>query len=156
MTIVEELDQQADAARTAAITAVEAQLSTLLAQMHASIRDAATAIHPALQPFGLKLLRLLSRRGPLHAGAAAEALMVDKSTISRQVRALEDLKLLELQPDPTDGRCRILALTAFGSEELGRARIKDKALVHSRLDSWSADDLEQLAGLLDRLNRSVQ
>ncbi|RNE56628.1 MarR family winged helix-turn-helix transcriptional regulator [Cryobacterium tepidiphilum] len=148
--------EQTDAETVAAIAAVEEQLGRLISHVRASMRDAATAMHPALQPFGLKLLRLLARCGPLHAGAAAEALMVDKSVISRQVRALEDLKLLELQPDPADGRVRILALTAFGKDELHRAHVKDKAMVHSRLSSWSAGDLNELASLLARLNSSVE
>lgn len=156
MPVTEELSEQADAETVVAIAAVEEQLGRLIAHVRSSMRDAATAIHPALQPFGLKLLRLLARCGPLHAGAAAEALMVDKSVISRQVRALEDLKLLELEPDPADGRVRILALTAFGAEELHRAHVKDKAMVHSRLSSWPTDDLNQLATLLARLNQSVQ
>lgn len=155
MPVMEELNGRTDAETLAAIAGVEEQLTRLIAQVGASIRDAATAIDPALQPFGLKLLRLLARCGPIHAGAAAEALMVDKSVISRQVRALEDLKLLELQPDPADGRVRILALTQFGAEELHRARAKDQALVQSRLSSWTTEDLHQLASLLARLTSSA-
>jgi len=150
MPVTEEPSGRTDAETLAAIAGVEEQLGRLIAQMRASIRDAATAIDPALQPFGLKLLRLLARCGPVHAGAAAEALMVDKSVISRQVRALEVLKLLELQPDSADGRVRILALTPFGAEELQRARAKDQALVHSRLSSWATEDLNQLVSLLAR------
>jgi DNA-binding MarR family transcriptional regulator len=156
MPVIDELNERTDAETRAAIAGVEEQLGRLVALMGASIRDAATAIDPALQPFGLKLLRLLARCGPIHAGAAAEALMVDKSVISRQVRALEDLKLLELQPDSADGRVRILALTAFGAEELQRARAKDKAMAYSRLSSWPVEDLNQLASLLARLNSSSE
>lgn len=148
--------EQTDAETVAAIAAVEEQLGRLVSHVRATMRDAATTIDPALQPFGLKLLRLLARCGSLHAGAAAEALMVDKSVISRQARALEDLKLLELQPDPADGRVRILALTAFGADELHRAHVKDKAMVHSRLSSWEADDLNRLAALLARLTASTE
>jgi len=156
MPVIEELTEQSDAETLAAIAAVEEQLGRLVSHVRASVRDAAAAIDPALQPFGLKLLRLLARCGPLHAGAAAEALIVDKSVISRQVRALEDLKLLELQPDPADGRVRILALTPFGSEQLALARMKDKEMVHRRLGAWPNEDLNQLATLLARLTATVE
>lgn len=136
----------------AAIAEVEEQMSVLAGHIHTSTRDSALSIDPALQPFGLKLLRTLARCGPTHASALAESLAVDKSVISRQARLLEELGLIELQTDPDDGRARFLEITATAVEKIAEVRADKKALVDRRLSAWSIADLRQFAALLARLN----
>ncbi|MBG6056782.1 DNA-binding MarR family transcriptional regulator [Cryobacterium sp. MP_M5] len=136
----------------AAIAEVEEQMSVLAGHIRASMRDAALSIDPALQPFGLKMLRLLARCGPTHASAVAAALYVDKSVISRQARLLCDLGLLETQVDPADGRARFLAVTPEAVRKLAEVRAGDTAIVHRRLGSWPAGELRELARLLAKLN----
>jgi DNA-binding MarR family transcriptional regulator len=136
------------------IREVEEQMSVLAGHIRASMRDTALTVDPALQPFGLKLLRLLVRCGPTQASAAAEALFVDRSAISRQARHLERLGLIELQVDPNDGRGRILAATPTAEERLINARANDKVLIHQRLASWSPDDLHRFAAYIARLNEA--
>lgn len=137
---------------SAAIAEVEEQMSVLAGHIGRSIRDAALAIDPTLQPFGLKLLRYLERFGPTHASVVAEALVVDRSVISRQCRLLQELDLMELQDDPADGRARFLALTPEAVRRLDEGRAHSKLLVHGRLKAWSRDDLLQFAALIARLN----
>jgi hypothetical protein len=72
-------DAAADAAASAAIAEVEEQMSVLAGHIRTSIRDAAVRVDPTLQPFGLKVLRMLNRCGPLHAGSLADHLFVDRS-----------------------------------------------------------------------------
>ena len=129
---------------------VEENLRMLIQVVRATMCDAAKAVDPALSIFGLKVLHLLKRAGPLHPGTAAEVLMVDKSVISRQIRQLEELGLVEVQPDPMDGRARLLVLTPAAE-----ARV---TAVHSGiildpevLGSWSVEELHQFAGYLARL-----
>ena len=136
----------------AAIAEVEEQMSVLAGHIRASMRDASLSIDPALQPFGLKMLRLLARCGPTHASAVAAALYVDKSVISRQARLLCDLGLLETQVDPADGRARFLAVTPVAARKLAEVRAGDTAIVHRRLGSWPAGELRELARLLAKLN----
>jgi DNA-binding MarR family transcriptional regulator len=135
-----------------AIGAVEVQMGELAGNIRASLRDAAVCVDPALAPFGLKVLRVLARSGPMHASAVADNLFVDRSVISRQARQLEELGLIELQADPTDGRARFLALTSEALERLSTARATDSLLSHSRLSTWSVDDLHRFAGYIARLN----
>ena len=86
---------------------------------------------------------------------AGRLLMTDRSVISRQVRQLEDMGLIELQADPGDGRARFLALTPLAHKRLKEVRATDKVLLHSRLSSWPADDLHQFAAFIARLNEPV-
>ncbi len=42
--------------------------------------------------------------------------------MSRQLRALEDLGLVAREPDPADGRARLVHLTEEGRSRVGRVR----------------------------------
>jgi len=135
-----------------ALAEVEEQMNTLAGLIRRSMRDIALSIDPTLQPFGLKVLRLLSRNGPTHASAVAEALAVDRSIVSRQAAQLHELGLIEVQTDPSDGRARVLALTPAAVEKLAEIRAGKQAVVTRRLGAWPEDDLRQFAALIARLN----
>jgi DNA-binding MarR family transcriptional regulator len=135
-----------------ALAEVEEQMLELAAYVRGAIREAATNIDPALQPFGLKILRMLRRCGPTHASALAESLDVDRSVISRQARLLEELGLLELAADPADGRARFLAATPLAIEKMQAVPGSDRSFIHGRLAGWPEADLHQFAALLKRLN----
>jgi len=129
---------------------VEQNLRLLTEVVRSRMREAARGVDPSLSLFGLKVLQLLKRFGPLHSGAVAELLMVDKSVISRQSRQLEVLGLIEVQPDPADGRVRVLVLTPAAAERVTAVQtgiMLDPAV----LGSWSTEDLHRFAGYLARL-----
>ncbi|MDK1361976.1 MarR family transcriptional regulator [Arthrobacter sp. zg-Y1219] len=137
-------------ARASAISDVEESLRLLTESVRASMRDAAKGIDPALPLFGLKILQLLKRVGATQSGAVAEMMMVDKSVISRHSRHLEELGLIEVKPDPKDGRARLLGLTPAAAERV-QAIQTGIMLDHDILQSWSAADLRQFSGYLSRL-----
>lgn len=136
----------------AAIAEVEEQMNILAGLIRRSIRDAALSVDPALQPFGLKVLGLLSRCGPTHASSVAEALVVDRSVVSRQAAQLQELGLIKVQTDPSDGRARVLALTPVAERKLAEMRAGNTAMVQRRLGSWPEEDVRQFAALIARLN----
>jgi DNA-binding MarR family transcriptional regulator len=135
-----------------ALAEVEEQMVELAAHVRSAIREAATHIDPALQPFGLKILRMLRRCGPTHASVLAESLDVDRSVISRQARLLEELGLLELAADPADGRAKFLAPTPLAVEKMSAVPGSDKSFVNGRLAGWSETDLHEFTRLLKKLN----
>lgn len=109
-----------------------------------------------LELTAILLLKVLLHEGPLRPSALADALGVDASTVSRQVRHLEDRGLLERTADPDDRRASRLAL----SEE-GRARLEEgaqcrRALVADLLESWSDEDRDRLKTLLTRLHTDLE
>lgn len=89
--------------------------------------------------------------GTVRLSALAAELDVDLSTMSRQVRAIEDAGLLVRSPDPVDGRAVVLALTAEGTEVLKRMRATRRTLVGQQLEDWTDQDVADLARLLRRL-----
>ncbi|AZZ47902.1 MarR family transcriptional regulator [Rathayibacter rathayi] len=134
-----------------ALHEVEEQLTVLAVQVRLAVRDAAASIDPALPPFGLRLLRMLERCGPVHSGAAAERLGVDRSAISRQARQLADLGLVDMTSDPADGRARFLSLSAAGCERMRDLGGQQRQRMQEALSAWPEADLRAFAGYLERL-----
>jgi len=89
--------------------------------------------------------------GTVGLSSLAAELDVDLSTMSRQVRTVEQAGLLARTADPADGRAVVLALTDDGTEVLKRIRATRRSLVGSQLDDWSDEDVADLARLLHRL-----
>jgi DNA-binding MarR family transcriptional regulator len=140
----------------AAVVEVEEQLSLLARTVRASMRQTAAAIDPALTPFGLKILRVLARSGPMHSSSVAEFLEVDRSIVSRHAKHLEEQGLIELRPDPSDGRCRFLEATEDALARMAQNNAISNSMLHHHLDAWSNDDLRQFAEYLHRLGSPTQ
>ncbi|GMA33301.1 MarR family winged helix-turn-helix transcriptional regulator [Litorihabitans aurantiacus] len=95
----------------AAVALVEEQVSVLFQRAKLLWRRAAESVHPDLQPVGYRMLNYLVRRGPTNAGVLADFLDTDRSVVSRQAKVLGGLELITVEPDPADGRGRLLRAT---------------------------------------------
>ena len=137
------------------IASVEEQLRLLFVRVRALWKEAAAAVHPDLQPVGYKILSSVVHRGRMHAGALADALEIDKSVVSRQVKQLEALGLAQSVADPNDGRARFIEATPAAMESIGLRGSRVQRQLHSLLRTWSGDDVDELARLLGRLTAGV-
>lgn len=115
------------------------------------------AEHPdAVERATYLLLVHLVKGGPRRAGALAEAVHSDPSTISRQIGHLVKLGFVLRTADPVDGRATLLAATAEGRrvfEENRRLRNERFAQI---LADWSAPDRTALAAMLARLAGAIE
>ncbi|MGI8680511.1 MAG: MarR family winged helix-turn-helix transcriptional regulator [Jatrophihabitans sp.] len=96
------------------------------------------------------LLKCVRHEGPMRAGALADCVHSDPSTVSRQVAALVKDGLLERRADPDDGRASLLVCTPQADAVLcdhDELRINHFAQM---LVGWSRDDVTQLSALLRR------
>lgn len=144
-------DADGDDAIAAGIAEVEEQMTALAGRIRATTREAAAAIHPELPPIGYKMLRVIRRCGSAHASAVADQLGVDRSVVSRQLRQLQDLGLVEVGADAQDGRVRVLALTPAGRAGIDADDAQGSRLIRG-LGTWDRTDLDAFAGFLARLN----
>ncbi|MET4639810.1 MarR family winged helix-turn-helix transcriptional regulator [Mycetocola sp. 2940] len=144
-----------DDRHAAAILTAEDSISTLSRKLQLIVRNAATAVDPSLQPVSYRLLRTIQRCGTVQASVAADMLVVDRSVISRQVRQLENLGLVETRTDPVDGRARILALTEEGTLRMRSVNPTNRTILHGLLASWSAEELESFSAQVERLNEAA-
>src|SRR5829696_5973931 len=88
------------------IASVEEQLRLLFVRVRAVWKEAAAAVHPELQPVGYKILSVVVRRGPMHAGALAVRPKMDKSNVTRRENHLETLVVNESVVGRHDRRAR--------------------------------------------------
>ncbi|MFG1921229.1 MarR family winged helix-turn-helix transcriptional regulator [Cryptosporangium sp. NPDC048952] len=111
------------------------------AHQAASVGEAASAAYGLLFP--------LAER-PQRAGALAEAVHADPSTVSRQIAQLVDRGLVERQPDPADGRACVLVPTESGHETMAALRRRRDEHLAAVLQHWPAEDVHELVDLLSR------
>jgi DNA-binding MarR family transcriptional regulator len=96
------------------------------------------------------LLVHLVKDGPRRAGALADAVHSDPSTVSRQVAHLVQLGLVERVADPADGRASLLVATAEGRRVFDENRQLRNRSIAALLAGWPDDDRHAFALLLTR------
>ena len=124
----------------------------------ANARRAALALtslyDEALAPHGLKvtqfsLLHAVKRRTDPNLGAVAEATGLDRSTLGRNLRVLEDAGLVALAPG-RDQRDRVVRLTERG-EATVRAATKAWLRLQQRVAAALGEDAERLVAVTRRV-----
>ncbi|KZE91904.1 MarR family winged helix-turn-helix transcriptional regulator [Microbacterium sp. TNHR37B] len=144
------------AARTRAVRALEAEFGELINQFRRIITDNANRVSPGMLPGAYKVFTTIARRESVTQTALAEHLLVDKGQLSRTVRELERLGLVERAPDPSDGRSSLLSATPFGRERLEAARGPQEDLLLRSLEDWPEEDIRSLTRLLHALTSGVR
>jgi DNA-binding MarR family transcriptional regulator len=94
----------------------------------------------------------LANGGPRRAGALADCVHVDPSTVSRQIDQLVRMGLVERRADPQDRRATLVAATEAGTALHRRVRQARERMLAGLLGDWPARDVDRLTELLTRLN----
>ncbi|WP_051115974.1 MarR family winged helix-turn-helix transcriptional regulator [Streptomyces sp. PsTaAH-124] len=115
-------------------------------------RASAGRMHPELSLVSYTLLGHLEERGGCRATDLAAHYALDKSTVSRQVAALERTGLIERLLDPEDHRVQVLQLTDAGRQLLLQVTDSRRAAFKERLADWPEEDLRRFADYLTRYN----
>ncbi|MFC9324524.1 MarR family winged helix-turn-helix transcriptional regulator [Kitasatospora sp. NPDC057015] len=113
-------------------------------------RHKASQLHPDLSLVTYSILDLMNERGGCRAADVAAYFMLDKSTVSRQVGALERLGLLARETDPDDQRGQILRPTAAGLALLREAAEQRRLAFTERFTDWADEDVARFADYLAR------
>ncbi|MFS8199921.1 MarR family winged helix-turn-helix transcriptional regulator [Streptomyces sp. CWNU-52B] len=115
-------------------------------------RASAGRMHPELSLVSYTLLAHLETNDGCRATDLAAHYALDKSTVSRQVSALEGAGLIERRSDPQDQRVLVLHLTPAGTEILAQVTASRRIAFRERLAGWPEEDLRRFAGYLLRYN----
>ncbi len=107
-----------------------------------------------LETWGFDVLAALRRAGAPHTLSPSQLMqetMVTSGTMTNRLDRLEELKLINRQPDPNDGRGSLVTLTALGMKKVDAAL--DHLLENERtfLTDLSKAEHQQLADLLSKL-----
>ncbi|MDI9888395.1 MarR family transcriptional regulator [Streptomyces sp. HNM0645] len=132
--------------------ALERELAVFLRRARASSGEMAREVHPELEPAAYGLLVRLEESGAQRATDLAGYFGVGKATMSRQLRALEELGLVTREPDPADGRASLVALTDEGLSRFRAVRTARRDRYVRKLAGWDRGEVAELARLLHQLN----
>ena len=136
----------------------DAAIETIQREMTAFARRArasAGRMHPELSLVSYTLLGHLEESGGCRATDLAAHYALDKSTVSRQVTALERAGLVERRLDPEDHRVQVLHLTEAGRRILAQVTESRRQAFRERLAGWPEEDLERFATYLLRYNATA-
>ncbi len=98
----------------------------------------------------ITLLRMVLEHEPVRVSDLAAWQGVDKSTVTPQVRRLEDRGLVTRHGHPADRRAVLLTVTEPGRQQLREMDEVGAHLFDRALDGWSDADRRALAVLLQR------
>lgn len=124
-------------------------LSKAYQELHARF-DAETGSY-GIVPRHLGVLLLVTRRGALRQSEIADALRLDRTTVTYLVDDLEARGWVERGRDPEDRRAHAVSATAEGERVLEELRPHVEAAERAFLEPLSAAESNQLRSLLARL-----
>lgn len=102
------------------------------------------------------LLSELDASGSLGINMLADKLLLNISTASRQVAALETKKYIYRYPDPKNGRISLIQITEEGQAILHKVQKARYNVYKEVLHDWSEEELTLLDANLTRLNRDFK
>lgn len=108
-----------------------------------------------LSPIDEHLVRTVLANGPVRITDLAVWQGVDKSTITPQVRRLEQRGLVKRSPDPGDGRAALLTVTVKGRRTCERMDATAVAFISDALQEWPEEDREAFAALFSRFAENL-
>ncbi len=95
------------------------------------------------------------RHGPLTPGELAEVERISAPSMTRTVNCLVDKGLVAREDHPSDGRCKVLTLTASGHDLLDRvAQARNDWMVH-QLEGLTDAERQLLREATDLLTQVV-
>ncbi|WP_406112397.1 MarR family winged helix-turn-helix transcriptional regulator [Kitasatospora purpeofusca] len=137
------------------LLAVEREVGVLFRRGRARVAELSRRVHPQLEGMAYSLLGHVEQAGPVRVTDVGVHFAVGKATISRQIRALEELGLLAREADPLDRRSALVSLTEDGRRRYLAARDARMDRVRQLMADWSEEDVVRFAGLLHRFNDVV-
>jgi DNA-binding MarR family transcriptional regulator len=145
-----------DPSRTVPADLERALTQVARAILHLGVPQHALAEGKALDKSGYWLLVRVSEHGPIRLSDLAEAVELDLSTVSRQMRDLVHGGLITKVPDPHDGRASFLSLSARGAAVLESVSEARREALADALNDWSEEERAILATGLFRLASGLQ
>lgn len=130
------------------------ELERVEAALMAVVRGAMHGSHQfesGVDRAGYITLVSLARRGPLRQTDLACGMNLDLSTVSRQIKSLEELGYVKRVADAADRRASTLSVTAAGRREIARQRDVRWSPVAQRLAQIPAEKRATLLDFLEQL-----
>lgn len=144
-------DPVAIAKRCPSIRALEYELAFLVRRLEAMRRR----YDYGLERAHYLLLLLLEEKDCQSVGRLAQAVNLDASTVTRQIRAMQQAGLVEKQPNPEDRRGGFMRITPAGREAMECTRWRRLERVGRGFRDWDDSERAEFARLMARFSREL-
>ena len=108
-----------------------------------------------LKPRQLRILDLLADRGPVGQRELAELMGIDHSVLVNLLNPLEAERLIKRERDAADRRRHLVSIASAGRRRLAEADQAFRDAEDAFFASLTADEREQLHGMLSRLREAT-
>lgn len=119
--------------------------------MEASRRFRSRHPEDEVDPSSFPLAKQLMCHDAMRVSDLATRLGLDASTVSRQIKHLEDKGMVERTPDPADGRASLVQISSAGQASMQAAFRRRYERIKTALEPWTDADRDRLQALLTRL-----
>ena len=119
------------------------------------VRSAHERGRPDLKPAHNFLFAILGDDGDRAANLAARA-GITRQSMGEVIRDLVDIGILEMAPDPQDGRSALISANGAGRERLRRLRGRKNAYLARRMRDMPAADIEALERAAEILEQMLE
>lgn len=116
----------------------------------------ATGAFGGLERSAYLILAILTEQGSTSVNVLADRLVLNASTITRQVDAMAAAGLVERSRHPSDRRVTLVSATQRGAEAFANNRLTRHRLYERVIGAWPEADRRRLAELLTRLNLDLE
>jgi DNA-binding MarR family transcriptional regulator len=113
-------------------------------------------VEPSLSWTDAWLLGRIADTGPVRLSSLAAWQEVDRSTMTTQVRRLENLGLVDRSTDPEDGRAVLVRATHAGAARHRQTKGTARSVYESLIQDWSAEDLAAAERVARRLTSTLE
>lgn len=137
------------------IADLEREVAVLLRQEGAASGRLGRETHPDLTAATYGLLAHLADHDRHRPTEIAEHIGVASPVVSRRLKLLETLGLIERLPAPNDGRAYLVGLTDEGRHRVAAVKDVRSRRLGELVESWPERDVRTLAELLAKLNGSA-
>ena len=141
--------------RAESLRDLEQEVGVMIRRIRRVLWERARAIHPDLQPASYLMLAYLAEHGELRASALADALVIDKGAVSRQLGHLVELGLVDRTPDPADGRASLLSASEAAVSRINAVVEDRRRWLDEQLGDWTDEELSDFAQVLGRYNAAL-
>jgi DNA-binding MarR family transcriptional regulator len=128
------------------------QISALISASHALNVRTAAAFDSSIQPAAFHIVRWLYSYGPTSASVLAESTAMDRSSVSRLIKHLENLGYVRREDSPNDRRAILLTLTDLGRQKTFDALQDKEFIFYERIAQWDNQQLETFIQMLQEFN----
>lgn len=135
-----------------AIRAISESFDRLATGARRTVRASATQLADGLQPAAWPVFREVVRAERIQASTIVGLLGMDKSAVSRHLKELRELGLVDTRRDDQDARVMWLTATPLARTRLAAVIETQQGRIREALGTWEPEDVERFARLLARFS----